>query len=151
MICILFCLQFSLSVVSATLWPHGLQHARPPCLSPSPGVYSNSCPLSRWYHPTISFSVVAFSSGLKSFPASGSFQISHFFASGGQSIGVSASTSVLPMNSDQWSVLSMISPSGHVEIPHVEGQRNPSKTVGAGMAVRRYPTPKGKGEAPARQ
>ena len=78
--------------------PHRLQHVRPPCPSPTPGVYSNSCPLSQWWHPTISFSVVPFSSCLQSFPASVSFQMSQFFASGGQSIGVSASSSVLPMN-----------------------------------------------------
>ena len=90
--------QFSCSVVSDSLQPHGLQHARPPCPSPTPRVYSNSCPLSRWYHPTISSSVVPFSSCLQSFPASGSFLMSQFFASGGQSIGVSASASVLPMN-----------------------------------------------------
>ena len=79
------------------LWPHGLQHARLPCLSPTPRAYSNSCPLSRGWHPTISSSVVPFSSCLQSFPASGSFTVSHLFASGGQSIGVSASASVLPM------------------------------------------------------
>ena len=90
--------QFSHWVVSDTLWSHGLQHARLPGSSPTPGVYSNSCPLNRWCHPTISSSVIPFSSCLQSFPASGSFQMSHFFASGGQSIGVSASTSVLPMN-----------------------------------------------------
>ena len=78
------------------LWPHGLQHARPPCPSPTPRVYSNSCPLSWWCHPTISSSLISFSSHLQSFPASGSFQMSHFFVSGGQSIGVSASASVLP-------------------------------------------------------
>ena len=78
--------------------PHRLEHVRPPCPSPTPGVYSNSCPLSQWWHPTISFSVVPFSSCLQSFPASGSFQMSQFFASGGQSIGVSASSSVLPIN-----------------------------------------------------
>ena len=82
--------------------PMGLQHARPPCPSPTPGAYSNSCPLSWWCHPTISSSVVPFSSHLQSFPASGSFQISQLFASGGQSIGVSASTSVLPMNIQDW-------------------------------------------------
>ena len=84
-------IQFSHSVVSDSLQPHGLQHARPPCPSPTPGVYSNSCPLSQWWHPTISFSVVPFSSCLQSFPASGSFQMSQLFSSGGQSIGVSAS------------------------------------------------------------
>ena len=95
-------LQFSHSVKSDSLRPHGLQHARPPCLSPTPGVYSNSCPLSRWCHPTISSSVILFSSYLQSFPASGFFQMSQFFTSGGQSIGVSASASVLPMNIQDW-------------------------------------------------
>ena len=89
--------QFSHSVASDSLWPRGLQHARPPCPSPTPRAYSNSCPLSQWCHPTISSSVILFSC-LQSFPASGSFQMSQVFASGGQSIGVSASTSVLPMN-----------------------------------------------------
>ena len=88
--------QFSCSVASNSLRPHGLQHARPPCPSPTPRGYSNSCPLSRWCHPTISFSVVPFSYCLQSFPASGSFPMSQFFPSGGWSIGVSASTSVLP-------------------------------------------------------
>ena len=94
--------QCSHSVVPDSLWPHGLQHPRPPCLSPTPGVYSNSCPLSQWWHPTISSSVIPFSSCLQSFPASASFQMSHFFTSGGQRIGVSASTSVLPMNIQDW-------------------------------------------------
>ena len=94
--------QFRCSVVSNYLWPHGLQHARPPCPSIIPGVYSNSCPLSRWCHPTISSSVIPFSSRLQSFPASGSFEMSLFLASGGQSIGVSASASVLPMNIQDW-------------------------------------------------
>ena len=94
--------QFNHSVVSNSLWPHGLQHARPPCPSPTPGVYSNSCPLSQWCHPTISCSVVPFFSCLQSFPASGSFPMSQFFASGGQSTGVSASASVLPMNIQDW-------------------------------------------------
>ena len=89
--------QFSHSVMSDSLWPHGLQHARPPCPSPTHGVYLNSCPLSQWCHPIISFSVVPFSC-LHSFPASGSLQMSQFFISGGQSIGVSASASVLAMN-----------------------------------------------------
>ena len=97
--------QFSHSVMSNSLQPHGLQHARPPCPSPTPRVHSSSCPLSRWYHPTISFSVVPFSSPLQSFPASGSFQISQLFASGGQSTGVSASASGLPMNTQHWSPL----------------------------------------------
>ena len=90
--------QFSRSVVSDFLWPHRLQQARRPWPSPTPGVCSNSCPLSRWCHPTISSSVVPFSSCLQSFPASGSFQMSQFFESDGQNIGVSASTLVLPMN-----------------------------------------------------
>jgi len=84
--------------VSNSLQPHGLQHARPPSPSPTPGDYPNSCPLSQCYHPAISSSVVHFSSRLQLLPASGSFQMSQFFASGGQSIGVSASASVLPMN-----------------------------------------------------
>ena len=83
--------------MSDSLRPHGLQHARPPCSSPTPRVYSNPCPLSWWCHPTISFSVVPFSSRLQYFPASGSFQMSQLFASGGQRIGISASTSVLPV------------------------------------------------------
>ena len=94
--------QFSLSVVSNSLWPHGLQHARLPCPSPTPGTCSNSCPLSQWCHPTISPSVVPFSSCPQSFPALGSFQMSQFFTSGGQSIGVSASVSVPPMNIQYW-------------------------------------------------
>ena len=98
-------IQLSCSVMSDSFWPHGLQHARPPCPSPTPGVYPNSCPLSRWCHPTISSSVIPFSSCLQYFPASGSFQMSQFFASGGPSIGVSASTSVLPMNIQDWSPL----------------------------------------------
>ena len=85
-----------------TLQPHGLKHARPPCPSPAPGVYSNSCPSSQWCHPAISFSVVPFSSCPHSLSASGSFQMSQLSASGGQSIGVSASASVLPMNIQDW-------------------------------------------------
>ena len=96
-------IQFSCSVVSNSLRPHGLQHsARPPCPSPTPGACSNSCPLSQWCHPTISSSVVPFSSCLQSFPASGSFLRSQFFASGGQDIGAYASASVLPMNIQVW-------------------------------------------------
>ena len=91
-------LQFSRSLVSDSLRPHEPQQARPPCPSPTPGVYLKSCPLSRWCHPTISSTVITFSSHLQSFPASGSFQMSQLFTSGGQSIGVSASTSVLPIN-----------------------------------------------------
>ena len=94
--------QFSHSAVSNFLWPHGLQHARPPCLSPTPGVHLNSCPLRQWYHSTISSSVIIFSSHLQSYPASGSFQISQLFSSGGQSIGVSASISFLPINIQDW-------------------------------------------------
>ena len=97
-------LLFSHSVVSDSLQPHGLQHTRPPCPSPTPGVYSDSHPLSWWYHPTISTSVVPFSC-LQYFPASGSFQVSHFFISGGQSIRVSASILAFPMNIQDWSPL----------------------------------------------
>ena len=91
-------LQFSCSVVSNSLWPHGLQHARLLCPLPSPRACSNSCPSNWWCYPTISPSVISFSSCLQSFPASGSFPMSQFFASGGQSTGASASSSVLPMN-----------------------------------------------------
>ena len=97
--------QFSLSVMSDSLRPHEPQHSRLPCPSPTPRVYSNSCPLSRWCHPTISSSVVPFSSCPQSFPASGSFPMSQLFTSSGQGIGVSASTSVLPMNTQDWSPL----------------------------------------------
>ena len=95
-------MQFSCSAVYASLRPHGLQHARLPCLSPTPGAYSNSCPLSPCCHPTISSSVIPFSSRLQSFPASGFFPVSQFFTSGGQIIGVSASALVLPMNIQDW-------------------------------------------------
>ena len=95
-----FSVQFSCSVVSDFLWPHGLQHTRPPFPLPIPGVYSNSCPWDG--HPAISSSVIPFSSCLQSFSASGSFQMSQFFASGGQSIEVSASASVLPVNIQDW-------------------------------------------------
>ena len=99
-------IQFSsVTQSSSTLWPHGLQYPKPPRPSPTPRVFSNSCPLSQWCHPTISSSVVPFSSCPQSFPASGSFQISQFFAWGGQSIGVSALASVLPMNTQDWSPL----------------------------------------------
>ena len=100
-------LQFSSAAQSCpdSLQPHGPQHARPPCPSPTPGVHPNPCPSSQWYHPTISSSVVPFSSCPQSFPASGSFQISQLSASGGQTIGVSASTSVPPMNTQDWSPL----------------------------------------------
>ena len=95
-------LLFSHSIMSYSVWPHGLQHTRLPCPSPSPGAYSNSCPLSRWCHPSISSSVIPFSSCLQSFPASGSFPLSQFFTSGGQSIRVSASAPVLSMNIQDW-------------------------------------------------
>ena len=91
--------------MSASLWPHGVQHARPPCPSPTPRVYPNSYPLSWWCHPTISSSVIPFSACPQSFPVSGSFPMSQFFASGGRSIRVSASTSVLPINTQDWSPL----------------------------------------------
>ena len=94
--------QFTHSIMSNSLWPHDLQHTRPPCPSPTPRAYSDSCPWSRWCHPTISSSVIALSSHLQSFPVSGSFPMSQFFSSGGQSIGVSASVSVLPMNTQDW-------------------------------------------------
>ena len=92
-------------VMSDSLWPHRLQHTRPPCPSPTPGVYSDSCPLSQWCHLTTSSSVVPFSSCFQSFQTSGSFQMSQLFASGGQNIAVSALTSVLPMNTQDWSPL----------------------------------------------
>ena len=95
--------QFSHSVTSDSLQPHDLQHARPPCPSPTPGVYSNSCPLSRWCHPAISSSVVPFSSCPQSLPASESFQMSQPFTWGGQSTGVSASASFPPKKSQGWS------------------------------------------------
>ena len=97
--------QLSCSVISDFLRPHELQHARPPCPSPTPGVHPNPCPLSRWCDPIISSSVVSFSSCPQSFPASGSFQMKQLLTSGGQSIGVLASISVLPMNTQDWSLL----------------------------------------------
>ena len=102
---ILLLLLFSRSVVSDSLWHHGLQHTRCSCPSPSTGAFSNSCPSSRWCHPTILSSVIPFSSYLQSVPASGSFLMNQLFASGGQSIGVSASASVLAMNTQDWSAL----------------------------------------------
>ena len=95
-------LLFSCSVVSNSWWPRGLQHSRPPCPSPSPGVCSDSGPLSQWCHPTISSSVTPFSSCLQSFPAPGSFPMSWLFTSGGQCIGASTSASVLPINIQGW-------------------------------------------------
>ena len=97
--------QFSSSVMSNSLQPHETQHTRLPCPSPTPRVYPNSSPLSRWCHSTISFFVIPFSSHLQSFPASGSLQMSQLFASGSRSIGVSASASVLPVNTQDWSPL----------------------------------------------
>ena len=95
-------LLFSRSVMSNSWWLHRLQHTRLPCSSPSPGACSNSCPLSQWCHPTISSSIIPFSSCLQSFPVSGSFLMNQFFTSGGQSIGASASALVLPMNIQDW-------------------------------------------------
>ena len=100
-----FLVQFSRSVVSDTLWSHELQYTMPPCPSPTTGVHSNPCPLTQWCHPSTSSSVVPFSSCSQSFPASGSFPMSQFFASSGQSIGASASPLVLPMNTQDWSPL----------------------------------------------
>ena len=97
--------QFSCSVVSKSLWPHELQHARPPCPSPTPGVHPDSCPLSQWCHPAISSSVVPFSSCPWSLPASESFPMSQLFEWGGQSFGVSALASVLPKNTQDWTLL----------------------------------------------
>ena len=101
-------IQFSCSFVSDSLQPHEPQHARPPCPSTTPRVHPNPCPSSRWCHPTISSSVIPFSSCLQSFPASGSFIMSQLFASGGQSIGVSALASFLPKNSQDWYPLEWI-------------------------------------------
>ena len=103
---VIISVQFSSVVQSClTLWPHESQHARPLCPSPTPGVYPKSCPLSQWCHPAISSSVIPFTSFPQSLPESGSFLMSQLFAWGGQSIGVSASTSVLPMNIQDWSPL----------------------------------------------
>ena len=103
--CIYISVQFRRSVMSDSLWPHGLQYTRLPCPSPTPRAYSNSCPLSQWCHPTISSSVVPFSSCLQSFPALGSFLMSWLFVSVDQSIGASAWASVLPMNIQDWFLL----------------------------------------------
>ena len=100
-----YSVQFSHSVMFDSLQCHEPQHARPPCPSPTPGVHPNPCPWSQWCHPTISSSVIPFSSSPQSFPASGSFPMSQLFTSGGQSTGVSASTSVPPMNTQDWSPL----------------------------------------------
>ena len=104
-VCMYVCIswvQFSHSVMSNSLWPHVPQHTRPPCPPPTPRVHPNPCPFSWWYHPTISSSVVPYSSCPQSFPASGSFPMSQLFASGGQSIGISASASILSMNIQDW-------------------------------------------------
>ena len=107
--CLIFCVQLSFSGVSDSLWPHGLQHFRLPCSSQTPGTCSNSCPSSWWCHPTtISSPVIPFSSRLQSFPALGSFPMSQFFTSGGQSIGISASASVLPRKIQDWFPLGLI-------------------------------------------
>ena len=100
--CLIDSVQFSRSVVSNSLWPHGLHHTRLPWPPPTLGAYSNSCPSSRWRHPTISSSVIPFSSCLQPFPASGSFPMSQFFISGSQHIGASTSASVLPLNTQDW-------------------------------------------------
>ena len=102
---IVLSVQFSRRVLWDSLWPHESQHARPPCQSPTPWVYSNSCPSSRWCHPAISSSVAPFSSCCQSLPASGSFPVSQLFTWGGQSTAVSASASVLPMNTQDGSPL----------------------------------------------
>ena len=108
--------QFSRSVMSDSSQLHGLQHVRLPCPSPAPEAYSDSCPLSRWCHATILSSVIPFSSCLQSFPASGSFPVSQLFASSGQSIGVSASASVLPMNIQDWFPLGLTLLSGSLDL-----------------------------------
>ena len=108
--------HFSCSVVSYSLRPHEPQHARPPCPSPTPGVHPNPCPLCWWCHLTVSSSVVPFSSCPQSFPASGSFQMSQLFAWGGQSIGISASASVLPKNTQDWSPLGWLTKTTNIII-----------------------------------
>jgi len=118
---------FSHQVVSDSSWPHGLQHAGLPCPSPSPVVCPSSCPLSQWCHPTISLSVALFSFCLQSFPASGSFPVSQLFASGGQSIGASASSSVLPMSIEGWFPLKL---SGLISLPFKGLSRVFSSTTG---------------------
>ena len=123
--------QFNHSIVSNSLQPHEPQHTRPPCPSQTPGVHPNPCPSSQWCHPTISSSVIPFSSCPQSFPASGSFPVSQLFASGGQSIGVSASTSVLPMNNQDLSPLGWtdwipLQPKGHSRVfSNITVQKHP--------------------------
>ena len=121
--------QFSCSVVSSSLRPHGLQHTRPPCPSPTPGVYSNSGPLTPRFLPTISLSVIPFSSHLQSFPASRSFQMSQLFALGSQSIGVSALASVLPMNVQDWFPLAS-RPGNKPAPPTLKGKLSPTGPPG---------------------
>ena len=117
--------QFTHSVASNSLRPHESQHARPPCPSPTPGVHSDSCPLSQWCHPAISSSVIPFSSCPQFLPASGSFPMSQLFAWGGQSIGVSASASVLPMNTQDWSLLGQ---TGWISLQSQEDSQESSPT-----------------------
>ena len=119
-------LLFSHSVMSNSLWPHGLQHTSLLCPSPSPGACSNSCPSSRWCHPTISSSVIPFSSHLQSFPASGSIPINQLFISGGQSIGALASASVLSMNIQGWLPLGL---TGLISLQSKELSRDFSNTI----------------------
>ena len=134
--------------MSDSLRPHGLQHARPPCPSPTPRVYSNSCPLSQWCHPTISSSDVPFSSCPQSFPVSRCFPMSQFFASGSQSIGVSVSTSVLPMNIQGWFPLgwtgriSLLSkPNGtHKVLSKIKDLGIPNKVAAAAKSLQSCPT-----------
>ena len=115
--------MFSCSVMFDSLWPHGLQHVWLPCPSPSPGVWSNSCTLSQWCHPTISSSVIPFSSCLQSFPASGSFPMSSLFASGGQSTGPLASAIVLPISIQGWFPWGW---TGLISLLSKESERNPA-------------------------
>ena len=122
----IYSVQFSNSVMSDPLWPHEMQHVRPPCPSPTPGVHPHLSPLSRWCQPTISSSVVPLSSCPQSLPASRSFQMSQLFVSGGQSIGVSASASVLPMNTQDWSTLGW---TGWISLPSKRLSRVFSNTI----------------------
>ena len=126
---ILYSLQFSHSVVSDSLQSHELQHVRPPCPSPTPRVYPNSCPLSQWCRPTISSSVIPIASRLQSFPASESFPMSWFFTSGGQSTGVSALASVLPMNIQDWFPLAS-RPGNKPAPPTLKGKLSPTGPPG---------------------
>ena len=130
-LCIFSSVQFSRSIVSNSLRPHELQHARPPCPSPTPKVHPNPCPLSQLCHPTILSSVFPFSSCPQSFPASGSFPVSQLFTSGGQSIGVPTSTSVLPMNTQDWSPLGW---TGWISLQSKESSPTPQfKSINSSM------------------